>query len=49
MIDHTTALYCIVNDLLKAVSRTDDYRRTMTDAEVLTTALVVRRQRAIHE
>ena len=40
MIDHTTALYCIVDDLLKAVGHTDDCRRAMTDAEVLTTALV---------
>ena len=40
MIDHTTALYCIVDDLLKAVGHTDDRRRAMTDAEVLTTALL---------
>ena len=40
MIDHTTALYCIVDDLLKAVGHRDDCRRAMTDAEVLTTALV---------
>jgi hypothetical protein len=40
VIDHTVALYCIVDDLLKAVGHTDDARRAMTDAEVLTTALV---------
>ena len=40
MIDHTTALYCIVDDLIRAVGHTDDRRRAMTDAEVLTTALV---------
>ena len=40
MIDHTTALYCIVDDLLKAVGHHDDRRRAMTDAEVLTTALL---------
>ncbi len=40
MIDHTVALYCIVDDLLKAVGHTDDRRRAMTDAEVLTTALL---------
>ena len=40
MIDHTVALYCIVDDLLKAVSHRDDRRRAMTDAEVLTTALL---------
>ena len=40
MIDHTAALYCIVDDLLKAVGHQDDCRRAMTDAEVITTALV---------
>ena len=40
MIDHTVALYCIVDDLLKAVGHRDDPRRAMTDAEVLTTALL---------
>ena len=40
MIDHTTALYCIVDDLLKAVGHKDDRRRELTDAEVITAALV---------
>jgi IS5 family transposase len=40
VIDHTVALYCIVDDLLKAVGHRDDRRRAMTDAEVLTTALL---------
>jgi IS5 family transposase len=40
VIDHTTALYCIVDDLLKAISHAEDPRRAMSDAEVLTTALV---------
>ena len=40
MIDHTVALYCIVDDLLKAVGHTDDARCEMTDAEVVTAALV---------
>ena len=39
MIDHVTALYCITDDLLKAVGHREDTRRTMCDAEVLTTAL----------
>lgn len=39
MIDHTTALYCIVDDLLKAVGHREDPRRAMSDSEVLTTAL----------
>ena len=40
MIDHTTALYCITADLLKATGHTDDVRCELTDAEVITTALV---------
>ncbi len=40
MIDHTTELYCIIDDLLKATGHMEDTRRTMSDAEVLTTALV---------
>ena len=40
MIDHTTELYCIIDDLLKATDHTEDTRRQMSDAEVLTTALV---------
>jgi hypothetical protein len=40
MIDHTVALYCIVDDLLKAVGHREDARRPLSDAEVLTTALV---------
>jgi hypothetical protein len=40
VIDHTTALYCIVDDLLKAIGHREDARRAMSDTEVLTTALV---------
>lgn len=40
MIDHTTALYCITDDLLKAVGHRDDARCEMSDAEVITAALV---------
>ncbi len=39
MIDHTTALYCMTDDLLKAMGHTDDGRCQLTDAEVITTAL----------
>ena len=39
MIDHTTALYCIVDDLLKAIGHTDECRCELTDSEVITTAL----------
>lgn len=40
MIDHTTELYCIIDDLLKAHGHQEDARRSLSDAEVLTTALV---------
>jgi hypothetical protein len=40
VIDHTTALYCITADLLKAAGHTDDARCALTDAEVITTSLV---------
>jgi hypothetical protein len=40
VIDHTTALYCIVDDLLKAIGHKDDCRCELTDAEVITAALV---------
>lgn len=40
MVDHTVALYCIADDLLKAVGQGDDPRRAMSDAEVLTAALL---------
>jgi hypothetical protein len=40
VIDHTTALYCITADLLKATGHTDDVRCKLTDAEVITTALM---------
>ena len=43
MIDHTTELYCIVDDLLKASGHREDARRVMSDAEVLTTVLVAAR------
>jgi hypothetical protein len=40
VIDHTTALYCITADLLKATGHKDDCRCRLTDAEVITTALI---------
>ena len=43
MIDHTVELYCIIDDLLKAIGHEEDSRRSMTDAEVITTALVAAR------
>lgn len=43
MIDHTVELYCIIDDLLKALGHLEDSRRSMSDAEVITTALVAAR------
>lgn len=40
MIDHTIELYSIIDDLLKTTGHREDSRRTISDAEVLTTALV---------
>jgi hypothetical protein len=40
VIDHTTALYCITDDSLKAVGHREDARGELTDAEVITTGLV---------
>lgn len=40
MIDKTTAIYSIIDDILKAINHFDDKRRNMTDAEVITTAIV---------
>jgi hypothetical protein len=39
VIDHVTALYCITDDLLKAVGHREAARRALSAAEVLTTAL----------
>ncbi len=43
MIDHTTVIYCIVDDLLKASGHTEDVRAVLTDAEVITAALIAAR------
>ena len=43
MIDHTTIIYCIIDDLLKARGHIDDVRCELSDAEVITTALVAAR------
>jgi hypothetical protein len=39
MFDNIVVLYCITDDLLKAIGHSDDQRRELTDAEVITTAL----------
>lgn len=43
MITEITALYAITDDLLKAIGHTEDCRTQMSDAEVLTAALVAAR------
>jgi len=39
LFDNVVALYCITDDLLKAIGHSDDCRRELSDAEVITTAL----------
>jgi hypothetical protein len=39
MVDNIVVLYCITDDLLKAIGHTDDCRCQLTDAEVITTTL----------
>jgi hypothetical protein len=39
MFDNIVVLYCITDDLLKAIGHQDDLRRELSDAEVITTAL----------
>jgi hypothetical protein len=41
MVDKTTAIYIIIDDILKAIEHYEDKRRTMTDTEVITTAIIV--------
>lgn len=43
MINEIIALYCLVDDVLKAIGHRDDSRRFLSDAEVITTALVAAR------
>ena len=40
MDDKIIAMYCLCDDLLKALHHHEDTQRQMTDAEVMTTALV---------
>ncbi len=40
MLNETIAIYAIIDDLLKAIGHQDDCRRKMSDAEIMTTALV---------
>lgn len=39
MTDHITALYCIVDDLLKSVGHIEDSRCKTSDSEIITTAI----------
>ena len=40
MDDHILAIYCVCHDFLKALHHREDRQQKMTDAEVMTTALV---------
>ncbi len=40
MLNETIAIYAIIDDLLKAIGHRDDCRRKMSDAEIITTAMV---------
>jgi hypothetical protein len=40
MYDRTTAIYCFIDDLLKAMRHGEDSRTTFSDSEVVTTAIV---------
>ena len=39
MCDHTLAIYCFVDDLLKTLEHREDARQRFSDSEVITTAL----------
>jgi hypothetical protein len=41
--DHILAIYCVCHDFLKALHHREDRQQKMTDAEVMTTALVAMR------
>ena len=43
MITEIIALYCLIDDLLKAIGHREDSRQQLSDAEVITTALVAAR------
>ncbi|MCC5616143.1 hypothetical protein LC605_13920 [Nostoc sp. CHAB 5836] len=40
MLNEIIAIYAITDDLLKAIGHHEDSRREMSDAEIMTTALV---------
>ncbi|MDJ0902101.1 MAG: glycogen/starch/alpha-glucan phosphorylase [Xenococcus sp. MO_188.B8] len=48
MIDEIVAIYAIVEDLLKAIGHQKDCRIEMSDAEVITAALVATRMSIIN-
>ena len=43
MLDEIVAIYAVVEDLLKAIGHQEDCRIEMSDAEVITAALVAAR------
>ena len=40
MLNEIITIYAITDDLLKAIGHSEDSRRLMSDAEIITTALV---------
>ena len=40
MLNETIAIYAMIDDLLKAIGHREDIRCQMSDAEIITTALV---------
>lgn len=40
MVDKTTIIYCIIDDILKAINHQEDKSQKMTDAEVITRVLI---------
>ncbi|QFS50214.1 IS982 family transposase [Nostoc sphaeroides CCNUC1] len=45
MLNEIIAIYAITDDLLKAIGHHEDSRREMSDAEIITTALIAIRDR----
>ncbi|BAZ69839.1 MAG: hypothetical protein KME28_19730 [Pelatocladus maniniholoensis HA4357-MV3] len=40
MLNETIAIYAIIDDLLKAIAHQEDCRIQMSDAEIITTAII---------
>ncbi|AFZ24521.1 hypothetical protein Cylst_2291 [Cylindrospermum stagnale PCC 7417] len=40
MLNEIVTVYCLVDDLLKTIGHREDTRREMSDAEIITTAII---------